>query len=506
MAGPGPWSVKGVDESTRDTARAAARRAGLPIGVWLDRAILKATEAEIAPATTEAAAETPAEAGSTETTTMPAAESATTVAQDERAAPEPFPAQVAPADVKPVRPAASLLDIPPPSEERVESIFVSSAPMRRRGGFVRYGIGGMIALVLIGGIVAYVSELGDDSSSAPTMQISAPDREAPATAAATTKATPPAPRASAPQSNVAQSSPGAGPRTAPPTAGAAANSDAQLKALATRATGGDAEAEYELALRYSAGRGVPKDGRLAAEWFEKAAVHGFAPAQYNLGVLFERGQGVAKSPEKAFFWYQSAAQQHYARAEHNLATLYATGSGVAQNYGEAAKWFREAADAGISESLYSLGLMYEHGLGVARDIAMARTYYRRAAEAGSADARSKLAALGGVGETPGAADMTAAARLAEAVAPSAGGNVAPTPGSNLSLDRRNTAELQRLLARLDFAPGAADGVAGRRTVAAIKLYQEFAGLPVDGKATVGLLADVRDVSKTLGRTPRRTRQ
>ena len=41
----------------------------------------------------------------------------------------------------------------------------------------------------------------------------------------------------------------------------------------------------------------------------------------------------------------------------------------------------------------------------------------------------------------------------------------------------------------------ADGVAGRRTVAAIKLYQEFAGLPVDGKATVGLLHDVRDVSK-----------
>ena len=364
MAGPGPWSVKGVDESTREIASVAARRADLPIGVWLDRAILKATETEIAPETAEATADMPAEASATETTTISAAEPGTAAAPGERAAPEPAPTPGAPACVDAARQGAEQLPLPAPSsEERVESAVISSVPPQRRGGFVRYGIGGVVALVLIGLVVAYVSEFGGDSASAPTARLAAPDREAPATAAATTKTTPPAPQANTPQSSVAQTSPAAGPEAASPAVDTAADSDIQLKGLATRAAGGDADAEDELALRYSAGRGVPKDDRLAAEWFEKAAVHGLAPAQYNLGVLFERGQGVARSPEKAFFWYQSAAQQHYARAEHNLATLYATGSGVAQNYGEAAKWFREAADAGIGESLYSLGLMYEPGLG-----------------------------------------------------------------------------------------------------------------------------------------------
>jgi peptidoglycan hydrolase-like protein with peptidoglycan-binding domain len=142
--------------------------------------------------------------------------------------------------------------------------------------------------------------------------------------------------------------------------------------------------------------------------------------------------------------------------------------------------------------------MYEHGLGVTRNLAIARSYYRRAAEAGSADARSKLAALGD-GPPAGGAIMASATRIA-AVAPATGGGHTAAPGSDRPLDRRSTAELQRLLARLDFAPGASDGVAGRRTVAAIRLYQEFAGLPVDGKPTLGLLNDIRDVSRTLGRT------
>ena len=122
------------------------------------------------------------------------------------------------------------------------------------------------------------------------------------------------------------------------------------------------------------------------------------------------------------------------------------------------------------------------------------------------EAATKAAAALALRGVPAFMFHEGAARLAAAVAPGAGGSPAPAPGSDRTLDRRSMAELQGLLARLDFAPGAADGVAGRRTVAAIKLYQEFAGLPVDGKATVGLLHDVRDVSKTLGRTPRRTRQ
>ena len=36
-----PWSVKGIDEETRKTARQKAREAGLPIGTWINKIILE---------------------------------------------------------------------------------------------------------------------------------------------------------------------------------------------------------------------------------------------------------------------------------------------------------------------------------------------------------------------------------------------------------------------------------------------------------------------------------
>jgi hypothetical protein len=53
--------------------------------------------------------------------------------------------------------------------------------------------------------------------------------------------------------------------------------------------------------------------------------------------------------------------------------------------------------------------------------------------------------------------------------------------------------MQRLLARLDLALGTPDGVMGQKTVDAIKMYQRFDGLKVDGKATPSLLNDLRQV-------------
>ena len=41
--------------------------------------------------------------------------------------------------------------------------------------------------------------------------------------------------------------------------------------------------------------------------------------------------------------------------------------------------------------------------------------------------------------------------------------------------RADIAEIQRLLAALEFAAGSADSVAGSRTASAIRLYQQFAG-------------------------------
>ena len=58
-------------------------------------------------------------------------------------------------------------------------------------------------------------------------------------------------------------------------------------------------------------------------------------------------------------------------------------------------------------------------------------------------------------------------------------------------------EMERLLARLDLAPSTADGIVDDQTQAAIRLYQEIAGLPIDGAPSRTLLADMREVVKIL---------
>jgi tetratricopeptide (TPR) repeat protein len=56
-------------------------------------------------------------------------------------------------------------------------------------------------------------------------------------------------------------------------------------------------------------------------------------------------------------------------------------------------------------------------------------------------------------------------------------------GDSTELVRRT----QAALARLGYAPGAADGKAGPRTVAAVQAYQRAVGVAVDGKATPELV-------------------
>lgn len=73
----------------------------------------------------------------------------------------------------------------------------------------------------------------------------------------------------------------------------------------------------------------------------------------------------------------------------------------------------------------------------------------------------------------------------------------PLPAKSSSLRSTGIAEVQRLLTMLQFTPGPADGQMGERTVAAIRLYQQFAGLPVNGSADKDLLNDLRKVVGTM---------
>lgn len=161
---------------------------------------------------------------------------------------------------------------------------------------------------------------------------------------------------------------------------------ATLKALATR---GDASAQYELGVRYSEGRGLVRDSKAAAQWFEKAADQGLAPAQYRLGSYYEKGIGVERDYAKARSYYQQAAENGNARAMHNLAVLFAEGNDGKPDYAAASEWFRKAADFGVRDSQYNLAILYARGLGVGQSMTQSYMWFAIAAAQGDQDAAKK---------------------------------------------------------------------------------------------------------------------
>ncbi len=227
--------------------------------------------------------------------------------------------------------------------------------------------------------------------------------------------------------------------------------DARFNQLLGAAEGGDAEAQYELAVAYAEGRGdVDADERkeqallwltraanqghagamaelgslymgtddvMALRWLRPAAEQGHGGAQINLGHMYSVGQGVPQDDAEAARLFRLAAEQRFAQAQYNLGVMLAGGRGVPKDTVEADRWFRlaadqghpdavaalrrtdptptlpstpEAAEQGNAEAQYSLGSRYASGLGVEKDDAEAVRWYRLAAEQGHAVAQYSL--------------------------------------------------------------------------------------------------------------------
>jgi TPR repeat protein len=66
-------------------------------------------------------------------------------------------------------------------------------------------------------------------------------------------------------------------------------------------------AQYNLAVMYDDGQGVPQDYAVATSWYRKAAEQGDADGQVNLGILYGMGQGVAQDYVNAHMWFSLAA-------------------------------------------------------------------------------------------------------------------------------------------------------------------------------------------------------
>jgi len=82
------------------------------------------------------------------------------------------------------------------------------------------------------------------------------------------------------------------------------------------------------------------DYAAALQEFRPLAEQGNASAQYNLAVMYERGQGVPQDYKEAVKWWRLAADQDHAAAQYSLGLMYGYGQGVPQDYKEALKWYQ----------------------------------------------------------------------------------------------------------------------------------------------------------------------
>ncbi|HEY5552252.1 MAG TPA: tetratricopeptide repeat protein, partial [Opitutaceae bacterium] len=103
----------------------------------------------------------------------------------------------------------------------------------------------------------------------------------------------------------------------------------ELTDLQKRAEEGKPSAQYYLGLRFYHGLGVPKDERIAAQWFERAARAGESGAQLNLARMLRSGRGVAPDMQKAVQMYRAAAARGVQAAMVELGEILSSGGSVA---------------------------------------------------------------------------------------------------------------------------------------------------------------------------------
>lgn len=189
----------------------------------------------------------------------------------------------------------------------------------------------------------------------------------------------------------------------------------ELSMTRQAAENGSASAQVLLAIAYLNGdAGLAKDGKLAAQWFERAALQGNGYAEARLADLYADGIGVARSLTIAADWRERAARRGNVEAQFKLGQMYLEGTGVAQDRERARAWLQSAAEDGNREAAYLLARMYREGLGGPEDQALADHWLYKSAQRGYGAAEEMLGWIKSFGHTyDKTVSQAAVRRLAE---------------------------------------------------------------------------------------------
>jgi len=156
---------------------------------------------------------------------------------------------------------------------------------------------------------------------------------------------------------------------------------------------GSIQQQIEMAAAYLSGKGVARDERQAAYWYEKAANSGDPGAQLQIGFFYEAGIGVERDPARAAVWFERAMAGGSVPARVNLGVAYTWGLGVRKDPEFAVQLFRQAAEKGDGAGACFLADAYYFGVGVQRDAEKARHWFEVGAKKHDAQAEFSLAFL-----------------------------------------------------------------------------------------------------------------
>lgn len=148
----------------------------------------------------------------------------------------------------------------------------------------------------------------------------------------------------------------------------------------------------ELGARYSFGRGVERDDKIAIEWQHNAAKLGHDKAMLRLALIHLTGWSVVTDETLGADWVRKAAELGNAEAMFTLAMLYEDGVGVSASMIEMTNWLERAARLGHTQSMFILGHIYldgEDGV-IAKDVYKTEDYWLAAAEAGHVESMRAL--------------------------------------------------------------------------------------------------------------------
>lgn len=141
---------------------------------------------------------------------------------------------------------------------------------------------------------------------------------------------------------------------APVAVAQAPKAPASLQSLQSAAQRGDAEAAYQLGIRYQYGNGVQASRSQAHKWLNKAASANHARAQYALSMFYQQYARNEQGIKKALLWLKRAADQGLADAQYSLGMMFKNGSLVHPNQAESRKWLQMAANQGHTAAQLAL--------------------------------------------------------------------------------------------------------------------------------------------------------